>query len=138
MVNAEKHRNLLNIIKEDNPEAFKGGTILLINSNPTLLANELAKDLEENIPVLRNLKLLPDSVVRNSGLNNMKDSLLTAKTVLEIIENESESLTITSEELEELKYISINFVEVATEILELQEDHLTKVPVTVKEIVENS
>lgn len=138
MVNVEKHRKLINKLKEDNPEIIKGSVILLINSNPTLLANELAKDLEENLPVLRQLKLLPESVVKNSGLENMKDSLLVANTILEVIENDKDSLTVTEEEIEELKYISINFVEVANEILKTQEEHLAIVPTKIKEIVENS
>lgn len=138
MVNVEKHRKLIKKLNEDNPEIIKGSITLLINSNPTLLANELAKDLEENLPVLRQLKLVPESVVRNSGLANMKDSLLVANTVLEVIENDKDSLTVTEEEIEELKYISTNFVEVANEILKTQEEHLAIVPNKIKEIVENT
>lgn len=138
MVNAEKHRKFIKTVKEENPELYKNSMIYLINSNVTVLTNELAKDLEENLPVLRQLKLLPESVVKNSGLNNMKDSLRVAKTVLEIIENDTDSLTITNAELEELKYISVNFVEVASEILRLQEEHLAIVPTKIKEIVESS
>lgn len=138
MVNVEKHRKLIKKLNEDNPEIIKGSITLLINSNPTLLANELAKDLEENLPVLRQLKLVPESVVRNSGLANMKDSLLVVNTVLEVIENDKDSLTVTEEEIEELKYISTNFVEVANEILKTQEEHLAIVPNKIKEIVENT
>ena len=138
MVNVEKHRKLIKKLNEDNSEIIKGSITLLINSNPTLLANELAKDLEENLPVLRQLKLVPESVVRNSGLANMKDSLLVANTVLEVIENDKDSLTVTEEEIEELKYISTNFVEVANEILKTQEEHLAIVPNKIKEIVENT
>lgn len=132
MVNAE----ILDI-KENNPEIIKGSITLLINSNAELLSNELGKDLEENVPVLRQLKLLPEGLVISSEINNMKDSLLVANTVLEIIENDIDSLTITSEELEKLKYISIDFVEVANEILKIQEDHLAKAPEGIKAIVED-
>ena len=138
MVNAEKHKNLLNRIKEDNPDLFRKSTIYLINTNAELLAIELEKDLEENIPVLRHLKLLPKGLVKSSGLNNMKDSLLTARTVLEIIENERESLKVDNETLEDLKNVASDFVEVANEILKLQEDHLTKAPTKIKELVESS
>ena len=68
----------------------------------------------------------------------MKDSLLTARTVLEIIENERESLKVDNETLEDLKNVASDFVEVATEILKIQEEHLTKAPTKIKELVESS
>ena len=138
MVNPNKHKKFLENVKEKNPELYRDSTIYLINTNAEKLAIELEKDLEENLPVLKHLKLLPKGLVKSSGLNNMKDSLLTARTVLEIIENERESLKVDNETLEDLKNVASDFVEVANEILKLQEDHLTKAPTKIKELVESS
>ena len=58
--------------------------------------------------------------------------------VLDIIETERDSLKVDNETLEDLKRVASDFVEVANEILKLQEDHLAKAPTKIKEIVESS
>ena len=67
MVNPNKHKKFLENVKEKNPELYRDSTIYLINTNAEKLAIELEKDLEENLPVLKHLKLLPKGLVKSSG-----------------------------------------------------------------------